>query len=302
VCTSETNGAKRLCTSSFMWARRIAICSLAAAALAIPSPARSDYRLDTGDVLEISVFGVADFKRRFMVNADGELSVPFLDEVQAAGLSLAALRRKLTQGLAESGALRDPDVTIELVECRPFSIGGDVARPGSLPYRPGLTVRIAIAMAGGYDAVKSRIENPLFMVPDLLSQQRSLWIDLVKHQARLVSLKAEREGKAQFDLSSFKVTAVPDQVIAEISELEARDLALRLEDFNHQTRSFERALQSVDETIKLLNIAFNQSTENLARQKAENEWASGNLRKGPYSAGTCARGGAGGRTGRNRAN
>ena len=45
--------------------------------------------------------------------------------------------------------LVDPQVTVLLLEYRPFSIGGEVARPGSYPYEPGLTVIKAINLAGG---------------------------------------------------------------------------------------------------------------------------------------------------------
>src|SRR5687767_14879009 len=131
------------------FARRTATLAVVLAALLLPGSASAAYRLGAGDVVEIAVFGLPDYNRRVTVNVDGDLSLPFLGEVRAAGMSLPELRVELARGLEANGAVRNPQVTVQLVEHRPFYISGDVARPGAHAYRPGLTVRHAIALAGG---------------------------------------------------------------------------------------------------------------------------------------------------------
>ena len=142
------------------WVKRTTFAVATALLLfAGPTAARADYLLGSGDVLEVSVFGVADFNRKAVVNVDGNVSLPFLGEVPASGRSITELRKSITSALLADGTILKPVVTVELVEHRPFYITGDVSHPGALPYRPGLTVRRAIALAGGYDVLHFRAKN-----------------------------------------------------------------------------------------------------------------------------------------------
>ena len=85
--------------------RRFAI-TLAAFTWAI-HPAAAEYRLGPGDVMEISVFGVADMKRRVTVNVDGNVSMPFLGEVHAGRThSRYAGAVRLADGLLRTGTLQ----------------------------------------------------------------------------------------------------------------------------------------------------------------------------------------------------
>jgi polysaccharide biosynthesis/export protein len=86
--------------------------------------------LDSGNVVEVSVFGAQDFKRRTTIDIDGHISLPLLGDSRAAGLTLSELRERLRQALVNNNIIRDPDVTAELVEQRPFYISGHVAKPG----------------------------------------------------------------------------------------------------------------------------------------------------------------------------
>src|SRR5882757_11090136 len=76
--------------------------------------ASAQYRLESGDVVEVSVFGVQDFKRRTAVTLDGDISLPLLGDIRAAGLTLPELRAKLKEMLAKSNIVRSPDVTADL--------------------------------------------------------------------------------------------------------------------------------------------------------------------------------------------
>ncbi len=246
----------------------------------LPQQARAQYILDSGDVLELSLFGAADFKRRVTVNVDGDVSVPFLGELRAAGLSLPDLRKKMVQQLVASGVVRNPDLTIELVEHRPFYISGDVSKPGAYPYRPGLTVRHAVALAGGYDALRFRTEHPLLAMSDLRGQHESLWAELVKRQARIASLKAEMQGSDEVVLDMLKDAPVPPPLIAQISDLETRDLKLRLEKINAQKESFQRAATTADAAVAMLEEAIQQQKGSLDQQVAASALANAVHAKG----------------------
>jgi polysaccharide export outer membrane protein len=120
--------------------------------------AEQDYRLSTGDRLRVTVFGHEDLSGEVEVNGSGEISLPLIDEVDAAGRSLYELEVAIVDAL-KPDYLKNPRVSIEMLDYRPFYIIGEVTAPGSYPYVNGMTVVNAVAVAGGftYRARKGRI-------------------------------------------------------------------------------------------------------------------------------------------------
>lgn len=112
------------------------------------SIAAVEYRLGIGDKVKIQVYEEPDLSFELVIDNSGGFTYPYLKKIILAGKTITELEQKITQGLA-SKVLVDPQVTILLIEYRPFSIGGEVVKPGSYPYEPGLTVIKAINLAGG---------------------------------------------------------------------------------------------------------------------------------------------------------
>ncbi len=104
--------------------------------------------LRPGERLAVTVRGQPDLSDTYVLDRDGRLDMPLLGAVDAYGLSAGDLADRLVARLAD-GYLRDPRVDIERVGVRPFFVLGEVARPGSYAYRPGMTVADAVAAAGG---------------------------------------------------------------------------------------------------------------------------------------------------------
>lgn len=256
------------------------VAALALSLLVLTAPASASYRLDSGDVLEISVFGLPDFKRRVTVNIDGDVTLPFIGELRVTGLSIADFRKDLAQQLAASGSMRNPQVTVELIEHRPFFVSGDVVKPGALPYRPKLTVRHAIALAGGYDALRFRTENLIYAAPELKSQYSSLWTDLVRTQIHLASLKAEMNGKPEFELVGLESASASKSVVDQIIEIERTNLRVRLSDSDKERQFLERSIETLKRQAVDLEAASQKQSAAVAEQVAAIERASSNLNKG----------------------
>ncbi|WP_397448280.1 polysaccharide biosynthesis/export family protein [Pseudomonas sp. NA-150] len=109
----------------------------------------TDYRLAAGDVLRITVFGEPDLSfNKIRLNDAGTFSYPFLGEISAKGLTPNQVEKKIVDGLKQ-GYLIDPKVSLSQIEYRPFYINGEVQRPGSYPFEPGLTLEKAVALGGG---------------------------------------------------------------------------------------------------------------------------------------------------------
>lgn len=113
------------------------------------------YRLSAGDKIHVSVFGEPDLSVTERVSDRGSVSFPLLGELHVRGMTLDDVERLITSGL-KGPYLVDPRVSVGIDEYREFFVMGQVQRPGSYPYLPGLTVRKAISVAGGFTERASR--------------------------------------------------------------------------------------------------------------------------------------------------
>jgi protein involved in polysaccharide export with SLBB domain len=107
------------------------------------------YRLGISDKLKITVYGEDDLSGEFVVDSTGQIQLPLVGQVKAANLTLHEFKAEVVAALSD-GYLKDPKVSVEVLNYRPFYIMGEVNKPGEYPYENGLTVLSAIALAGGY--------------------------------------------------------------------------------------------------------------------------------------------------------
>lgn len=234
----------------------------------MPGLARADYQLSPGDVLEVSVVGVPELKQRGTVGANGEVSLVLVGPVKVAGLPLAAARDRIVEALSsqifiqlgQDGRERRiipqrNTISVDVAEYRPVYVDGDVSKPGQHAYHPGMTVRQAIALSGGYDTMRFRAVNPILESSDLRSEHKSLLTDIVRLQARSARIQAEIDGKqtVQFSRSGLPAQIDPT-VLAAIERLEAEQLKTSVEAFN-QEREFrirlgEQAQQQLNNILR----------------------------------------------------
>jgi len=112
-------------------------------------PGTSAYRLDTGDKVKVIVYGEDDLSGEFDVDGSGFVRLPLIGQVRAAGLSLKDFESAIEAKLAV-GYLVNPKVSVAVSNYRPFTILGEVNKPGEYPYENGMTVLNAVALGGGY--------------------------------------------------------------------------------------------------------------------------------------------------------
>ena len=136
-----------------------------------PAPANTTgYVIQPGDVLQIRVFNQPDMSARARVRDDGKVSIPFLNDVVAAGFTPNALAQQLQQRLKEF--INAPVVTVSLEEARPFSVSvlGEVNKPGVYAVPVGAGVLQALAAAGGFTQYASR--DRIFVVRETPQRAR----------------------------------------------------------------------------------------------------------------------------------
>ena len=114
------------------------------------------YRIGPEDQLQITVWKNAELTRQVLVRPDGKISLPLVNDVQAAGLTPHELREELTRKLAEY--IPNPEVSIIVSAINSFKVTviGEVSRPGRFDLRGWVTVLDALALAGGFTPYASR--------------------------------------------------------------------------------------------------------------------------------------------------
>jgi polysaccharide biosynthesis/export protein len=134
-----------------------AATTAAVAGAASVDPSAADYVIGPGDVLALSFWREQALSGEVLVRPDGKISVPLLDDIDAAGLTPIQLRDRLA-ALARS-FVTEPVVTVIVrqINSRKVFITGLVAHPGQYPLIGSMTVLQLIATAGGLqDYARSR--------------------------------------------------------------------------------------------------------------------------------------------------
>ena len=108
-----------------------------------------DYQIGPEDVLDISVWKNAELSRKVPVRPDGKISLPLVNDIQAAGLTPTQLRQQLATKLAEFGPAPEVSVVVAEVQSNQVAVVGAVKTPNRFTLRSPATVLEMIALAGG---------------------------------------------------------------------------------------------------------------------------------------------------------
>lgn len=132
-----------------LWRGVLMMCALLLAAPAWS--ADSDYRMGTGDVVRITVYGQPDLTTEARVGESGGINFPLIGEVKLAGTSPAQGEAEIAQRLSKGGFILDPFVSLNVVQYRgqQISVLGRVNRPGKITLEKVSRVTDALALAGG---------------------------------------------------------------------------------------------------------------------------------------------------------
>jgi polysaccharide biosynthesis/export protein len=228
-----------------------------------PTSALGEYKLQSGDTLEISVTGVPDLRQRAPVGVDGEIALPLVGQIKVKGLSVAEARAEITRGLSKkvyrltaidgreiTKLILPEDIVVMAVEYRPIYVNGDVAKPGEYPFRPSMTVRHAIALAGGYDMVQFRLANPFLQAADFRSEYESLSAELATQQARIWRLRKEL-GEKDVGYAGKKVR-IPAELSQRLIQAETEQLNARTADREKDKGIFQDQINKASLQLNVL--------------------------------------------------
>jgi polysaccharide biosynthesis/export protein len=125
-------------------------------AAAAPAPAAGvavgpEYKIGVDDVLDIAVWNNTTVSRTVPVRPDGKITLPLINEVQAAGLTPSQLRASLMAKLVEYMPTPELSVIVREVHSNKISVLGEVRKAGRYDITQRATVLDAVALAGGFN-------------------------------------------------------------------------------------------------------------------------------------------------------
>jgi polysaccharide export outer membrane protein len=110
----------------------------------------SDYRIGPQDVLKVDVWKEPEITRTIPVRPDGKISLPLLNDVQAAGLTAMQLAGVIREGLTKYITSPQVTVTVTEINSRRVYCNGEVLKPGALALLPNMTALQALSSCGGF--------------------------------------------------------------------------------------------------------------------------------------------------------
>jgi polysaccharide biosynthesis/export protein len=274
----------------FMLYLRGHVLIVALTLLSFGSPAVSaNYLIAPGDVIEISVVSLAELRQRAVVNMEGQVSYPLIGTLNVAGLSLSDLQYKLKNELTnKSIRSRAPDgseravyiypeeISAVIVEYRPIYVNGDVSRPGELAFRPGMTIRQAVALSGGLDVMRFRTGDPALQEMDLQLEGQLLRNEYMRQKAIISRLLGELNKRPE---NSQAANDIPtNEGLSKLQKAQTEELELSLEDHRKEIASIKAFIEQTQSQITTLGRmreelmqSYQQQANEVARLKANFE-------------------------------
>lgn len=253
------------------------LCQIVAvAAASTERPSAPQFHVHAGDVIEVAVAGLPELRMRGSVQPDGIVTFPLFGDLEVAGLSTAQLREaaqnqfahkiyrlRTNDGREVPVVIQAEEVSASVVEYGPIYIDGDVAKPGAVTFRPGITARQAIALAGGVEIAALRSGNPLAETSAARSELQSVNVKLAEAEAQAAELATELRGGNHLDGFSPQGLGVPAAQLDQIAQDESNVVQARMADYTRQQQFLQASVATITNRTAVLQ----------KQQKAEEEGA-----------------------------
>ncbi len=115
---------------------------------ALDKRALAPHRFQVGEKLRVTVYSEASLSGDYQIEPSGMITLPLIGPEKALGLTPDELSSNLSKEYSNQ-YLKEPRITVSILEFRPFYVVGEVEKPGSYPYQSGLSLKNILAIAGG---------------------------------------------------------------------------------------------------------------------------------------------------------
>lgn len=227
------------------------------------------YKLSPGDRLSVVVFGQTELSGDLVIDVTGNIRLPFVGLIEVANLTLAECHKHIVDRLAD-GVLTRPSVNVQISELRPIYVLGDVRTAGAHPFRFGMNIKSAIAVAGGFGVVPP-VQGAA--VADLLASEerlRQLTLQRSILTVRKMRLEAQRDGAKTFPATD-QTGERTDDDLSDIVALEKQTFESQMAIQQSQIELLRAQKPRVESEIEALSgqIAARKKQLDLVKQQAD---------------------------------
>lgn len=253
-----------------------------AGACGFSQAALAEYRLSPGDTVEVAVAGIPDQHFRASIQPDGTITLPGVGSVVVGGMTQADIQARMEtllptkifryrtpDGVEHSVVLKPADITASIAEYRPVYISGDVLTPGQQAYRPMMTVRQVVAVAGGYSLLRSRAMQGSGDPVELQRDYESSSIEYAKDFFHAARLQAELQDKVALQTQLPRDVSVASTVSAAMLKSEANSLRLSQDDFHAEQAFLEDSVKKTDVQLGVLKTQEQDEAKGVEQDEQE---------------------------------
>jgi polysaccharide export outer membrane protein/exopolysaccharide production protein ExoF len=266
----------------------VALCLVLSTSGQAAPPAASDaYRIGVADKLRIrayewrnsvgEVHEWAALNDEFTIGAGGELSLPLVGSIPAAGKTTEALADTIAERMQSAvGMGRRPQISVEVSRYRPFYIVGAVNNPGEYPYRPGLSVLQAVSIAGGlFRPTEASMMQFQRSARTTAGELRLLVLQYNRLIARRARLQAELDGSSDIKFPPELTQRQSDPEVAATLKQELQAFAAHRDALQNEIASrnqlkellatevvsLQQKIASADQEVGMLKTELTKVTE-----------------------------------------
>ncbi len=222
----------------------------------------TSYKVVTGDVLTISVYGDTGLTGLFPVGSDGTIGYPLLGNVSVVDQTVDEIGARISRDLAPRVANRS--VAVAVKEYAPIFVVGDIQKPGKYEYRPGMIVLELFALGGGLRESNAQRDTSGIQLIAAQQEYEDMSMQLLSQDIRRVRLEAELNDTG-FEYKGDEIGLVRDRAaLDKIVESETSLFRLRLSALEDEKTNLDVQRQNFIEEIDTLqksNIMRSQQLE-----------------------------------------
>ncbi|MDA5641150.1 MULTISPECIES: polysaccharide biosynthesis/export family protein [Agrobacterium] len=252
----------------------LTVCQLPAAADG------TEYKVATGDVLTISVYGDPGLTGLFPVSADGTIGYPLLGNVNVIDQTVNEIGARISRDLASHVANRS--VAVAVKEYAPIFVVGDVQKPGKYEYRPGMIVLELFALGGGLRESNTQRDTSGIQLIAAQQEYEDMSMQLLSQDIRRVRLEAELND-TEFEYKGDEIGLVRDRaalekIVASETSLfrlrlsaqqdEKTNLEVQRQNFIQEIDTLQKSNVMRSQQLELLDMDVNASKELVTRGAA----------------------------------
>ncbi|WP_318764576.1 polysaccharide biosynthesis/export family protein [Agrobacterium fabrum] len=246
-------------------------------------PAAADgtnYKVATGDVLTISVYGDPGLTGLFPVSADGTIGYPLLGNVNVVDQTVNEIGERISRDLASHVANRS--VAVAVKEYAPIFVVGDVQKPGKYEFRPGMIVLELFALGGGLRESNAQRDTSGIQLIAAQQEYEDMSMQLLSQDIRRVRLEAELND-TEFEYRGDEIGLVRDRaalekIVASETSLfrlrlsaqqdEKTNLEVQRQNFIQEIDTLQKSNVMRGQQLELLDMDVNASKELVTRGAA----------------------------------